>query len=145
MSPELLGVLIGGAIGVLGSVVGGLLNHYLEISREKRREKIGKSIAIQNDIMKGVEIFRQENKQFQSLMIAFDTSVEKFGLGINDFQKTVNELQVVSERITKTEVQDSRIKPMDNEPSDYPEGEPIDYPGLVVFRDKSETEPGKRE
>ena len=40
MSPELIGVIVGGAIGIIGSMATVIMNHYLTLHRDRLKQKL---------------------------------------------------------------------------------------------------------
>lgn len=71
MSPELQGVIIGGLIGFLSSLIGIFLNHWLETKREKIRVKLEAEQEFRKRLTEGVSA-NLYNKGMEKLYTMID-------------------------------------------------------------------------
>jgi hypothetical protein len=53
MSDQLLGVIVGGTIGVLGSVIGAFINHWLTLRRDLRIRKLDEQSSFRSELVNG--------------------------------------------------------------------------------------------
>ena len=54
MSPEILGVIVGGLIGMVSSLAGALLNHQLTLQRDKRLREEEENKSRRQELTKGL-------------------------------------------------------------------------------------------
>lgn len=98
MSPEILGVIVGGLIGMVSSLAGALLNHQLTLRRDKRLEEQEKNKSLKAELTSGldtvtpamriklIEKILNPSTNIREMQVSLTTEIEE------EFQKRYEEL-----------------------------------------------------
>jgi formiminotetrahydrofolate cyclodeaminase len=81
MSPEILGVIVGGLISLVSSLVGALLNHHLTLRRDKKKNNIALQMEQKKKILDRMEELDKQgigmdNPEMQKLAEAYKRPLE---------------------------------------------------------------------
>jgi len=110
MSEQLLGVIIGGAIGLLGSLIGIVVNHWLEIRREERRLKIEAERELRGRLTEGLPtryseiIDAQRYAVINRCLQILHEFVTRFEAEIAIMQKVAEERKAIAETQDQAEL-----------------------------------------
>jgi len=107
MSEQLLGVIIGGAIGLLGSLIGIVVNHWLEIRREERRLKIEAERELRGRLTEGLPTRYSEiidAQRYEVMKATLNEFVRWFEAEIAIIQKVAEERKAIAETQDQAEL-----------------------------------------